>query len=157
MRALEDGFPERASAEKVRVEDRTARWRRRGRNERRSTSPRGSPRETPPRGTTSRGRAFGKHVNFLEHGVSLWVYQGKYWAQRETGSSWTRPWARTPSGTCSRWGEYQARRNAARRRREKKSQREKKEKESAKREEERAVPEGREDAEDAEDANEDER
>jgi hypothetical protein len=41
----------------------TARWRRRGRNERRSTSPRGSPRETP-RGTTSRGGRSGSTSTF---------------------------------------------------------------------------------------------
>ena len=90
--------------------------------------------------------------------MSLWVYQGKYWAQRETGEFVDPPVGTDPErDVFALGGEYQARRNAARRRREKKSQREKKEKESAKREEERAVPEGREDAEDAEDANEDER
>ena len=158
MRALEDGFPERASAEKVRVEDRNRALAQARKKRKEKYQPAWFAKRNAAEGNNFKGRAFGKHVNFLEHGVSLWVYQGKYWAQRETGEFVDPPVGTDPErDVFALGGEYQARRNAARRRREKKSQREKKEKESAKREEERAVPEGREDAEDAEDANEDER
>jgi len=157
MRALEDGFPERASAEKVRVEDRNRALAQARKKRKEKYQPAWFAKRNAE-GNNFKGRAFGKHVNFLEHGVSLWVYQGKYWAQRETGEFVDPPVGTDPErDVFALGGEYQARRNAARRRREKKSQREKKEKESAKREEERAVPEGREDAEDAEEANEDER
>ena len=86
MRALEDGHPETASKEKVRVEDRNralaaARKRAGG-----DTSPRGSrnARATPG------GQTWGKHVNFLEHQCALWVYKGGYWEQRASGE-WTSP------------------------------------------------------------------
>ena len=77
MRALEDGHPETASKEKVRVEDRNralaaARKRAGGRHQ---------PAWFEKRAPTPGGQTWGKHVNFLEHQCALWVYKG------DTGNS----------------------------------------------------------------------
>lgn len=86
MRALEDGHPETASKEKVRVEDRNralaaARKRAGGRHQ---------PAWFEKRAPTPGGQTWGKHVNFLEHQCALWVYKGGYWEQRASGE-WTSP------------------------------------------------------------------
>ena len=86
MRALEDGHPEAASKQKVRVEDRN----RALAAARKRAGERYQPAWFEKRAPTPGGQTWGKHVNFLEHQCALWVYKGGYWEQR-AGGEWTSP------------------------------------------------------------------